>query len=82
MAAPRDGTAPIGIDETPGQKAYCACGWSASLPYCDGSHSRMDTGCRPFLCEVAEPGKKWICQCHRTGNAPWCDGSHKQQAGS
>lgn len=77
MAEPIHGTRPIGIDETPGKKAYCACGHSQNLPYCDGSHNRMETGCKPFLCEVTEAGKKWICQCHRTSTPPWCDGTHK-----
>ncbi|MBK9121428.1 MAG: CDGSH iron-sulfur domain-containing protein [Phycisphaerales bacterium] len=80
MAEPIHGTRPIGVDETPGKKAYCTCGHSQKLPYCDGSHNRMDTGCKPFVCELTEPGKKWICQCHQTGTPPWCDGSHKQLA--
>ncbi len=78
MADPKHGTAPIGIDETPGNKAYCACGWSEKLPYCDGSHKRMDTGCKSIKIEVTEPGKKWVCQCHRSTTPPWCDGTHKK----
>jgi CDGSH-type Zn-finger protein len=78
MAEPKHGDRPIGIDETPGQKAYCTCGWSAKLPHCDGSHNRMVTGCQPIVCELTEPGKKWICQCHQSATAPWCDGTHKK----
>jgi CDGSH iron-sulfur domain-containing protein 3 len=77
MATPKHGTAPLAIDETPGPKAYCTCGWSERLPYCDGAHKRNDTGCVPFKCAVAEAGKKWVCQCQRSGNLPWCDGTHK-----
>jgi CDGSH-type Zn-finger protein len=77
MTAPRHGWAPIEIDETPGKKAYCTCGWSATLPYCDGSHKRLDTGCHPVKLEVTEAGKKWICQCHQSKTLPWCDGTHK-----
>jgi len=77
MADAKHGDEPIGVDETAGKKAYCTCGWSAKLPYCDGSHVRMDTGCKPVAVEIAEPGKKWICQCHRSRNMPWCDGTHK-----
>lgn len=77
MAAPKHGTAPIPVEETPGKKAYCTCGWSAKLPYCDGSHSRQDTGCSPSLQEIDTPGKKWICQCHLSKKMPWCDGTHK-----
>lgn len=80
MAKPKPGNRPIAIDETPGKKAYCQCGWSEKPPYCDGAHSRLDTGCVPFVCEVTEPGKKWVCQCYRSGNPPWCDGSHKTPA--
>jgi len=76
MAEPKHGTKPIVIDETPGQKAYCQCGWSQNLPYCDGSHSRLDTGCSPIVCTVKEAGKKAVCQCHQSGNLPWCDGTH------
>ena len=76
MAEPKHGTRPIVIDETPGQKAYCQCGWSQKLPYCDGSHSRLDTGCGPIVCTVEEAGKKAVCQCHQSANLPWCDGTH------
>ncbi len=78
MADPKHGDAPIVIDETPGRKSYCTCGWSDKLPYCDGAHNRMETGCVPFKCEVTEAGKKAVCQCHQTGNPPWCDGTHSR----
>jgi CDGSH-type Zn-finger protein len=77
MAEPRHGTRPIVIEETAGKKAYCQCGWSQNLPYCDGSHARLETGCTPIVCEVSEPGRKALCQCHRSGRLPWCDGTHK-----
>jgi len=77
VAEPRHGQRPIVVDETPGKKAYCQCGWSEKLPYCDGSHSRMQIGIGPIVVEVTEAGRKAICQCHRSGNLPWCDGTHK-----
>ena len=80
MAEPKRGDRPIVVDETPGKKAYCQCGWSERLPYCDGTHSRKDTGCTPIVCEIDQPGKKAVCQCGRSGNLPWCDGSHSKQA--
>ncbi len=80
MAEPKHGTRPMVIEETPGKKAYCECGHSANLPYCDGSHSRESTGVTPCVVEVTEAGKKAVCQCHRSGNIPWCDGTHSQPA--
>jgi CDGSH-type Zn-finger protein len=76
MTEPTHGTRPIVVEEAPGKKAYCQCGHSAKLPYCDGSHSRLQTGLTPFVVEVREPGKKAVCQCHQSGSLPWCDGTH------
>ena len=80
MAEPKHGTSPMVIEETPGKKAYCECGHSANLPYCDGAHSRESTGVKPCVVEVTEAGKKAVCQCHRSGNLPWCDGTHSRLA--
>lgn len=74
---PKHGTAPIVIEETPGKKAYCMCGLSARLPYCDGSHSQYKTGIAPKVVELKDGGKKAVCQCHRSEILPWCDGSHR-----
>lgn len=78
MAEPKHGTGPIVCDETPGKKAYCQCGLSANLPYCDGAHSREGTDLKPIVVEVDAPGKKAVCQCHRSANLPWCDGTHSK----
>ncbi len=78
MAEVKFAKAPIVIDETPGKKAYCQCGHSAKLPYCDGSHSREGTGVSPIVVDVDQTGKKAICQCHNSGNLPWCDGTHSK----
>lgn len=78
VAAPKVVPAPIVIDERAGRYAYCQCGWSETLPYCDGSHSRMQTGCIPMVCDVPTDGRRSICQCHASGTLPWCDGSHKK----
>lgn len=71
------GTAPHVLVETAGKKAYCQCGLSAKLPYCDGSHKQCDDEIGPVVCTVDADGKKAVCMCYRTGNSPWCDGSHK-----
>ncbi len=76
MAEIKHGMRPIVIEETPGKKAYCQCGLSANLPYCDGTHARENTGIAPLVVEVADPGTKALCQCHQSGNKPWCDGTH------
>lgn len=80
MAEPRIVCRPIPVEETPGRKAYCQCGWSEKLPYCDGAHARMQTGCRPLIVDVEQPARKWLCQCHASKTLPWCDGTHKQLA--
>lgn len=58
-------------------KAYfwCACGLSASQPFCDGSHK--DTGFSPVRYDAAESGKLFFCGCKGSGKPPLCDGSHK-----
>ena len=78
MADVKHGTQPIVVDETAGKKAYCQCGHSATPPYCDGAHSRENTGVGPLVVEVEADGKKAVCQCHRSANMPWCDGSHSR----
>lgn len=78
MAEPKHERAPIVLDETPGKKAYCQCGLSATLPLCDGSHSRENTGIVPIVVDVEAAGKKAVCQCHQSGNKPWCDGTHSR----
>ncbi len=72
------GTSPMVIDETPGKKAYCQCGLSAKMPYCDGAHNREETGISPIKVEIEEAGKKAVCQCRKSGNLPWCDGTHSK----
>jgi len=80
MAEPKRGTHPIVLEETAGTKAYCQCGWSENLPYCDGSHARLSTGCAPIVCDVDADGKRAVCQCRQSQKLPWCDGTHKQLA--
>ncbi len=77
MADARHGTSPIVVEETPGKKAYCTCGHSEKLPYCDGAHSREQTGLAPVVVEIDEPCRKAVCQCHKSDIMPWCDGAHK-----
>ncbi len=53
---------------------WCACGRSASQPFCDGSHK--GTALTPLRWVAAESGQVWFCGCKRTGTPPTCDGSH------
>ncbi len=64
----------IHTQEKNAKLAWCACGMSASQPFCDGSHK--GSGFRPIVLDV-EAGKTYaFCGCKRTGNAPMCDGTH------
>jgi len=67
------------VDETPGMKTYCTCGESANKPYCDGAHSRMNTGKTPKTQEITEAKRVVICDCGRTSNSPFCDGTHSKK---
>ncbi|WP_312459617.1 CDGSH iron-sulfur domain-containing protein [Proteiniclasticum sp.] len=70
------GSGPILIDMNAGETRYwCACGKSASQPFCDGSH-KGTTDIIPLLFTVEESGKKALCNCKQTKTPPYCDGSH------
>ena len=68
---------PYVCEEQPGKKAWCACGESATQPYCDGSHARLNTGKVPVLCDVAEAKKVAWCGCRESKTKPFCDGTHR-----
>ncbi len=67
--------APYGIDLTPGDYYWCACGKSQKQPFCDGSHKGGEFSPMKFTVEKAE--KVFLCGCKYTKNGPKCDGSHK-----
>ncbi|MFN3077259.1 MAG: CDGSH iron-sulfur domain-containing protein [Alphaproteobacteria bacterium] len=54
---------------------WCACGRSATQPFCDGAH--QGTGITPvaFTAEKTEP--VYLCGCRRSRNGAFCDGTHK-----
>lgn len=66
---------PFIIQETKGRKAYCACGRSGNLPYCDGSH--QGSGTSPFIVKIDADKTVAICACRQSANRPFCDGTHK-----
>ncbi|MCA9396327.1 MAG: CDGSH iron-sulfur domain-containing protein [Candidatus Omnitrophica bacterium] len=70
-------TGPVKRDETVGQKAWCACGLSENIPFCDGSHARSGGSKSPLLTDINEAKTVVWCGCQKTGTPPFCDGSHK-----
>jgi CDGSH iron-sulfur domain-containing protein 3 len=72
----RAADAPFGVHVKDGAVYFwCACGLSASQPFCDGSHK--DTGFTPVRYVATEDAKVFFCGCKATANQPLCDGSHK-----
>jgi CDGSH-type Zn-finger protein len=67
---------PYVLDETPGKKAWCACGHSQKQPFCDGAHK--GSGMSPVIVEIKESGKVAWCGCKHSKNPPYCDGSHSK----
>jgi CDGSH-type Zn-finger protein len=55
---------------------WCACGRSASQPFCDGSHK--GTGLAPVVWQADRTGDAWFCGCKATGSRPMCDGTHSR----
>ena len=66
---------PYGINVEAGKRYFwCACGRSASQPFCDGSHKGSGLTPVPFTAEVTE--EVWLCGCKQTAGKPFCDGTH------
>jgi CDGSH-type Zn-finger protein len=65
---------PYVVQETAGEKWWCACGRSAKQPYCDGSHA--GTGISPLPVAIDKPKAVAWCGCKHTKKPPYCDGSH------
>lgn len=72
----RAGDEPVKVTLKAGQTyAWCACGRSATQPFCDGSH--QGTGLDPVVFTAEEDSEVWLCMCKQTKGPPLCDGSHK-----
>ncbi|MFA6856872.1 MAG: CDGSH iron-sulfur domain-containing protein [Treponema sp.] len=66
---------PYTVEVEAGKTYYwCACGRSASQPFCDGSHKGTSFTPVKFTPEKTETVH--LCGCKRTKNPPFCDGSH------
>lgn len=70
------GAAPVVLQLEQGTYYWCACGRSASQPWCDGSHA--GTGLEPVALTVEKPSTVALCLCKQTGDRPRCDGSHSR----
>lgn len=58
---------------------WCACGRSASQPFCDGSH--LGTGITPRKVVAPLTEEVLLCGCKQTCGAPFCDGAHTNLPG-
>ena len=58
---------------------WCACGRSASQPFCDGSHA--GTGITPRKLVAPRTEEALLCGCKRSCGAPFCDGAHSNLPG-
>ena len=68
--------APYGVNVEAGKNYWwCACGRSASQPFCDGSHKAV--GLAPLAFTAEKSGTVYLCGCKATSGKPFCDGTHK-----
>jgi mannose-6-phosphate isomerase-like protein (cupin superfamily)/CDGSH-type Zn-finger protein len=58
---------------------WCACGRSASQPFCDGSH--RGSGITPCQVVASRTEEVLLCGCKQTCGAPFCDGAHTNLPG-
>lgn len=68
------GRTPIILDVNAGDHWWCACGRSATPPFCDGSHKGTQMG--PVKVTIGETKRVAFCNCKHSKNPPYCDGSH------
>jgi CDGSH-type Zn-finger protein/mannose-6-phosphate isomerase-like protein (cupin superfamily) len=59
---------------------WCACGRSATQPFCDGSHA--GTGIAPVAFTAERDEDVIFCGCKQTCTKPFCDGAHNNLAGA
>jgi CDGSH-type Zn-finger protein len=67
---------PYGVLVKPGKAYYwCACGLSATQPFCDGSHKVTDL--EPLEVHITEKRLVAWCGCKHSKTMPFCDGTHR-----
>ncbi|HUP91514.1 MAG TPA: CDGSH iron-sulfur domain-containing protein [Solimonas sp.] len=69
--------APYMLDLPPGDYLWCACGRSASQPFCDGSHQGGPFTPVKFTV-TRRSGTLWLCGCKAARTRPFCDGTHNK----
>lgn len=75
--AVRAADTPFPIEVEQGKSYFwCACGRSASQPFCDGSHK--DAGFQPVKFTAEKSKRVFFCGCKATATAPLCDGTHSK----
>jgi CDGSH iron-sulfur domain-containing protein 3 len=69
--------APYAVNVEAGKSYWwCACGKSASQPFCDGSHK--GSAFTPVEYKAKESGAVYFCGCKHSANGALCDGTHKK----
>lgn len=69
--------APYEVEVEEGKSYFwCACGKSATQPFCDSSH--VGTGIQPLKHKAEKSGRLFFCGCKHSGRKPLCDGSHSK----
>ena len=54
---------------------WCACGRSATQPFCDSSH--VDSGIMPIIYTATKSKRIAFCGCKASKRGAICDNSHK-----
>jgi CDGSH-type Zn-finger protein len=68
---------PFAVDVKSGEKkAWCSCGASSTQPFCNGAHSKEETGMKPVIQKFEKEETVYLCGCKQTKNPPFCDGTH------
>lgn len=69
--------APMPVEVEAGKHYFwCACGKSATQPFCDGSHQGTDFA--PVKWTAKESKRVFFCCCKHTAGQPFCDGAHNK----
>jgi CDGSH-type Zn-finger protein len=69
--------APYAVNVEEGKSYWwCACGKSATQPFCDGTHKGSEF--HPVEYTAGKTGTVHFCGCKHTAAGVMCDGSHRR----